>query len=868
MTLERVNSLKSTTSILDMDAFRKRFKFPNEEMARTIFNLIDIDKSGHIDDHEYEDFVEAIENSHSPEFFVDTFIHLLDNNADGIFTAKDLEDALHHHHVNDYVIRKLKRALGDEHEHSISTESLRKILLAEPVIVQLLEKCLKATFADHSIEHPAPPRVPRKRVRITWEISSITAGMVWIAFLAIAVGRYFHFRDEMGHVAQEIAVAKGAGMGILCVTCLLYITKLDLLVWDAPTFVRWLFSYTALHAHTGALFFLFAIVHTVCHFVETKEHSFSGSKLRTTITGIVMMVFCLAMCVTAFMRSRSPSAYRPFLLTHMLQITIVPIMIAHVPFRWYVLGPLLVLIAWNEFKKQRNTFSYNLSLSRRIGGGISMVTIPCGNVVHGPIAAPGAYYKVKIPALSWLEWHPFSLASSDVASNIEFLIKDLGNWTTDLGKLLDKADGKTQNLLLMVRGPYFAPAVHSLKYKNSMLVAAGIGVTPFLSICHRLVFHCVARQAEERRDKLCFHDKRLLPFPKPPRGLSLSSEPCFDVISPWKRALVMEPSVTLVWVVRDFQLVDYFLSYLVGLLRLQQGYGEPSVRVKIFFTGTGSVDLSTLVLNVFTALHYVRLSHEASNCLEFCVGRMDVEQQIVEIEPSAVFYCGSIGLGSKLGIACHHHKIPFYKEDFQNTSLSNWSEMALFKHIRQLFGKSSVQPSEKERQPQHTPHISPAGVLVKSRWRTSFKTAATPVGNNEILVHSPIVFSPVGGGGVDGGAGGALPHQNGSSASPIKSLVTAQNKWASNSAGSPLTTSSQTRGQNLHSVIRLGTVDEENITAQHNRKESKDSTNTSASTSDELTLLDDTMATSMDNSKLNQSDASVDEGGEVRISVV
>ena len=39
---------------------------------------------------------------------------------------------------------------------------------------------------------------------------------------------------------------------------------------------------------------------------------------------------------------------------------------------------------------------------------------------------PGSYYRIKIPALSAVEWHPFSLSSSDIAPHLEFLVKDLG----------------------------------------------------------------------------------------------------------------------------------------------------------------------------------------------------------------------------------------------------------------------------------------------------------------------------------------------------------------------------------------------------------------------------------------------------------
>ena len=146
----------------------------------------------------------------------------------------------------------------------------------------------------------------------------------------------------------------------------------------------------------------------------------------------------------------------------------------------------------------------------------------------------GAYYFLNVPALSWLQWHPFSLACperelslnilkasppdspqgvpetlSDLqlpaqqiqsessvnslssyskaktcdfldypSDHITFHIKTLGGWTSDLARLVES--GK----LFSVRceGPYGSLQIQPRRYSTLVLCAGGIGITPMLSI--------------------------------------------------------------------------------------------------------------------------------------------------------------------------------------------------------------------------------------------------------------------------------------------------------------------------------------------------------------------------------------------------
>lgn len=110
---------------------------------------------------------------------------------------------------------------------------------------------------------------------------------------------------------------------------------------------------------------------------------------------------------------------------------------------------------------------------------------------------------INIPCVSRLQWHPFSVTSSpcDETLTLTICIKPLGKWTNKLHRTLVASDSKATpsscafSNLLFAEGPYGHASEFFLKYDALLLVAGGIGITPFIAILRDL-FH--RYQAEER----------------------------------------------------------------------------------------------------------------------------------------------------------------------------------------------------------------------------------------------------------------------------------------------------------------------------------------------------------------------------------
>ena len=196
------------------------------------------------------------------------------------------------------------------------------------------------------------------------------------------------------------------------------------------------------------------------------------------------------MAGTALYRGKTSQHFRDFFLVHYLY-NIWPVFIfLHVPDLWpYFLSITSAIVLERGYDFFYMTNFSTLASSRACSHGVTFLSLP-----RGRDTSPGCFYRIKIPAISCTEWHPFSLAGSVSSHHLTFFVASVGDWTRALYQIVSDPVLR-EKTMVQVQGPFAAPAkwAAGVTTEPTLLVASGIGITPFFSlmatkVCLRIVY--------------------------------------------------------------------------------------------------------------------------------------------------------------------------------------------------------------------------------------------------------------------------------------------------------------------------------------------------------------------------------------------
>jgi len=118
----------------------------------------------------------------------------------------------------------------------------------------------------------------------------------------------------------------------------------------------------------------------------------------------------------------------------------------------------------------------------------------------------GQYLFLNVPAVSKLQWHPFTITSAPDDPYVSVHIRQVGDFTDELGDILgcnvnsEKGHIPRDLPVLRIDGPFGAPAEDVFDNEIAILVGCGIGVTPFASILKNIWYqHQNSRPSKLRR---------------------------------------------------------------------------------------------------------------------------------------------------------------------------------------------------------------------------------------------------------------------------------------------------------------------------------------------------------------------------------
>ena len=250
------------------------------------------------------------------------------------------------------------------------------------------------------------------------------------------------------------------------------------------------------------------------------------------ITGIVMVACMLVAYPTVLVRRKK---FNVFWTTHHLLLVMLVALCCHgignllEPFQslYWVVGPLVVYVASRVLRETPRCDAKVVQAQTKQGGIVRLKLTKPPQWKH---VRSGMYSFLKCPAVSRIEWHPFTLTSTPDDDYVEFHFAPVGDWTESVRSYVerqlalagdDAGDGGSKNaknssqnnidieeqprygssrlqpfgagdgneVHFKVDGPMGASSQGFSDYEVVVLVGAGIGITPMVSVVRYLLDH-------------------------------------------------------------------------------------------------------------------------------------------------------------------------------------------------------------------------------------------------------------------------------------------------------------------------------------------------------------------------------------------
>ncbi|CAN6248790.1 unnamed protein product [Urochloa humidicola] len=259
---------------------------------------------------------------------------------------------------------------------------------------------------------------------------------------------------------------------------------------------------TRYHVWLGHLTMALFTLHGLCYVIEW---SMQGQLLEqmaewkeigiANLPGVISLAAGLLMWVTSLHPVRK-RFFELFFYTHQLYIIFIVFLAFHVgDFIFSFSAGAVFLFMLDRFLRfwQSRTKVDIISAACRPCGTVELVFSKPASLRYNALS----FIFIQVHELSFLQWHPFSVSSSpmDGRYHMSVLIKVLGTWTEKLRSIItnfqeqNRGDSELQcgRITACVEGPYGHESPYHLMYENLILVAGGIGISPFLAILSDII---------------------------------------------------------------------------------------------------------------------------------------------------------------------------------------------------------------------------------------------------------------------------------------------------------------------------------------------------------------------------------------------
>jgi predicted ferric reductase len=538
-----INKKDKDTYSLQLDIYTEKFIKINlneitfEENVDVLFNLYDNDHNGKISKEEFNRLMSLFSKFNQLEFSDQS----LDVIADYMFKEIDrnnrgyIDKTCFTNYMNQY-----KDRVGVE----LSLNPFKKINTIDAVSkVQITRQTTNEKYnnPDSHDARKEMERITRKKHRPWykkfWELNKkmIIWTLIYFAYLVIfsEIHREFEGRFNTNRRYKSTLAARWfAGIIFFNIQLLLLFMSNAFITFISS--YKWARKYLPLgdtkyyHSFCGVVLTIALVVHISLHiFVEFVEIERQTSKKKkdayvtvawlifaneTGLWGFFSTLVFLPVLVFPLIPYIREKKYEIFWYSHKLvYLGLITLLIhAYTPdtYRWpyfiYLIIPILIFI-----------FELCLRLYRYFNNKTTIKQLKYldSGVIVLELEKPkkfsylcGQYASINIPQISFMQWHPFTFASSPEDDTIYFYISPAGDWTKELKSLekhtknndsdmslrgVDESREIIQKAELVCRidGPFGAPADSFKDYEHLIFIASGVGATPFSSILVSMIYN-------------------------------------------------------------------------------------------------------------------------------------------------------------------------------------------------------------------------------------------------------------------------------------------------------------------------------------------------------------------------------------------
>jgi NADPH oxidase 5 len=256
----------------------------------------------------------------------------------------------------------------------------------------------------------------------------------------------------------------------------------------------------ALHAVAGHAMFAFALTHAAAHVANgLRKAGMTGIttllSTRAGVTGVVWLGAFGVMWFFARASARAKRRFEVFHTTHLLYVVWFGVGVLHGPVFWkWVVVPVLAFGVERIVRAARRSTRTDIVQTRALRSGVTRLDL---RKPEGFEHEAGDFVFLRISRVAEHEWHPLTISSAPERETLSLHIRARGDWTAAVRRLAEsrQTDPSSEALPAFLDGPYGAPSTDVFRSRRAVLIAGGIGVTPFASVLESIVLRSQASAA-------------------------------------------------------------------------------------------------------------------------------------------------------------------------------------------------------------------------------------------------------------------------------------------------------------------------------------------------------------------------------------